>query len=186
MDTKSMIIETATALFQQKGYIGVGLNEILKACNISKGALYHHFPNGKEELLIACLQALNEAITEDIEDIFERYPTTLEAMDAMIGKLIVHFETEGTLIGYTFSSIVSEMAALSDPVRIACAQLYQKMQDIYFNKLVADGLSKDKAQSFALMMTASIEGGMMLCLTQKATEPLRGISQALANSLKGF
>ncbi len=53
MDTKSLIIKIATNLFQQKGYIGVGVNEILKACTITKGAHYHHFPNGKEELLIA-------------------------------------------------------------------------------------------------------------------------------------
>ena len=37
MDTKSLIIEVATKLFQQKGFKGVGLNEIIKACNISKG-----------------------------------------------------------------------------------------------------------------------------------------------------
>ena len=93
MDTKSLIIDIATKLFQQKGYKGVGLNEILKACNISKGALYHHFPNGKEELLIACLQSMNEAITTDIEEIFERYPTTQEATKAMIEKLVADFES---------------------------------------------------------------------------------------------
>ena len=41
---KSRSIDTATTLFQQKGYKNVGLNEILKACNVTKGALYHHFP----------------------------------------------------------------------------------------------------------------------------------------------
>ena len=70
MDTKSLIIDIATKLFQQKGYKGVGLNEIIKECNISKGSLYHHFPNGKEELLIACLQSLNEEITKDIDGNF--------------------------------------------------------------------------------------------------------------------
>ncbi|WP_238602225.1 TetR/AcrR family transcriptional regulator [Lysinibacillus parviboronicapiens] len=44
----------------------MGLSEILKACNVTKGALYHHFPNGKEELLITCLHVLNEKITMDI------------------------------------------------------------------------------------------------------------------------
>ncbi|MEK4487238.1 TetR family transcriptional regulator [Psychrobacillus sp. FSL H8-0484] len=39
MDTKSLIINIVTSLFQQKGYKGVGLNEILKACNVSKGSL---------------------------------------------------------------------------------------------------------------------------------------------------
>ena len=186
MNTKALIIDIATSLFQQKGYKGVGLNEIIKASKISKGALYHHFPNGKEELLIACLQSLDEAITKDIEGIFERYPTTQEATKAMISKLVASFETEGTLTGYTFGSIVSEMASLSEPVRIACAQLYQKMQDIYMNKLVADGLPEDTAYSVALMMTASIEGGMMLCLTRKTSEPLKIISRALPKLLKDY
>ncbi|WP_379143967.1 TetR/AcrR family transcriptional regulator [Paenibacillus sp. sgz500992] len=186
MDTKALIIDIATTLFQKKGYIGVGLNEILKACNISKGALYHHFPNGKEELLIACLESLKDFITKDIEEIFGRYSTTQEALTALIEKLIFNLETEGTVTGYTFSSIVSEMASLSDPIRNACAQLYQQIQDIYLNKLAADGFSKDKAYSIALMLAASIEGAMLLCLTQQATEPLRVISQVLPTILKGF
>ena len=186
MDTKSLIINIATMLFQQKGYRGVGLNEIINACEVSKGALYHHFPAGKEELLIACLQSLDDAITEDIEVIFEQHPTTQEAISAMISKLVSNFEIEGTIVGYTFSSIVSEMASLSDPVRIACAQLYQKIQGIYLNKLVEDGFSKETAYSIALMMTASIEGGMMLCLTQKSSEPLKAISHALPKLLKEF
>ncbi|OCA91902.1 TetR/AcrR family transcriptional regulator [Pseudobacillus wudalianchiensis] len=184
MDTKSQIISTATALFQQKGYKGVGLSEILKACGITKGSLYHHFPNGKEELLIACLQLLNEAITTDIEDIFERHSTAEEATEAMIEKLIADFEREGTVTGYTFSSMVSEMASLSEPVRQACSFLYIKIQGIYADKLAADGFSKEKADSIALMMTASIEGGIMLCLTQKASDPLKVISGVLSNLLK--
>ncbi|MEH7236663.1 TetR/AcrR family transcriptional regulator [Bacillus sp. JJ1562] len=184
MDTKALIIEIATKLFQQKGYIGVGLSEILKACNISKGSLYHHFPNGKEELLIACLQELNETITNDIENIFERYPNTIEATKAMIDQLIIHFETEGTITGYTFSSIVSEMSSLSEPVRYACSNLYTKMQGIYSNKLVGDGFLEEVAHSIALTMVATIEGGMMLCLTQNASEPLKTISLVLPNILQ--
>lgn len=81
----------------------------------------------------------------DIEGIFEQSPTTLEATSAMIDELVVQFETEGMLTGYTFSSILSEMASLSDRVRNACAHLCEQMQDIYFNKLVADGFSKEIA-----------------------------------------
>ena len=186
MDTKLRIIDIATTLFQQKGYIGVGLNEILKACNISKGSLYHHFPNGKEELLIACLESLSELVTKDTEAIFERYPTTREAAAAVIEKLIHSLQTEGTLTGYTFSSIVSEMASLSDPVRNACARLYQQIEDIYEEKLLADGFSQEAATSLALMMTASVEGALLLCLTRKSTEPLRVLSQVLPNILKEF
>lgn len=186
MDTKSLMVEIATKLFQQKGYKGVGLNELLKACNITKGALYHHFPNGKEELLIACLQSLNEAITTDIESIFQQHLSTHEATHGMIEKLITNLETEGTITGYTFSSMVSEMASISEPVRNACGALYEKIQDIYRNKLVADGFPSESASSVSLFMTASIEGAMMLCLTQKSTDPLQTIGKLLPNILKSY
>lgn len=176
---KLQIIDIATKLFQTKGYSGVSLNEILKACDISKGALYHHFPNGKEELLVACLQNLGEIIIKDTEAIFESYPTTEKAAEAMISKIIVTFEEEGTVAGYTFSSIVSDMDSLGDSVRNTSRELYQQIQDIYSSKLMEDGFSEEAADSTALMLTASIEGGMMLCLVQESDEPLRIISQFL-------
>jgi TetR/AcrR family transcriptional repressor of lmrAB and yxaGH operons len=184
VDTKSLMIDTATILFQQKGYKSVGLNEILKACNVTKGALYHHFPKGKEELLIACLQALKEAITTDIEEIFSGHASTKEAAQATIAKLINNLETEGTITGYTFSSIVSEMATVSEPVRHACNALYDSIQNIYCAKLVEDGFSNESASAIALLLTASIEGAMLLCLTRKSTEPLRTIGTRLPNLLE--
>lgn len=184
MDTKTLIINTATILFQQKGYKGVGLNEILKACSITKGALYHHFPNGKEELLIACLQTLNDNIMLDVEDTFRNHESTQEAIQFMMDKLIQNLETKGTITGYTFSSIVSEMATVSEPVRNACSELYENIQAIYRAKLVADGFSNESATTIALWMIASIEGAMMLCLTQKSSEPLKTVAQLLLNLIK--
>ena len=184
MDTKSLLIDTATTLFQQKGYKSVGLNEILKACNVTKGALYHHFPNGKEELLITCLHGLNEVITTDIEAIFSRHLSTKDAILSMIDKLIHNFEKNGTIIGYTFSSIVSEMATMSEPVRTACSALYENIQHLYYEKLITEGYSNESASAIALLMTASIEGAMMLCLTQKSTTPLKTIATLLPSILK--
>jgi TetR/AcrR family transcriptional regulator, lmrAB and yxaGH operons repressor len=184
MDTKSLLIDTATTLFQHKGYKGVGINEILKASNVTKGALYHHFPNGKEELLITCLHGLNEAITTDIEAIFSRHLSTKDAILSMIDKLIHNFEKNGTIIGYTCSSIISEMATMSEPVRTACSDLYENIQHLYCEKIITEGYSNESASAIALLMTASIEGAMMLCLTQKSATPLKTIATLFPSILK--
>lgn len=186
MDTKSLLIETATTLFQQKGYKTVGLNEILKACNVTKGALYHHFPNGKDELLITCLHALKEDITTDIEAIFSKHSSTEKAVISMIEKLVYSFEKDGTITSYTFSSIVSEMATMSESVRTACSELYENIEQIYCTKLLKDGYSDETAAAISLLLTASIEGAMMLCLTQQSTNPLKTIANLLPNLLKSF
>ncbi|WP_066074560.1 TetR/AcrR family transcriptional regulator [Neobacillus soli] len=186
MDTKSQIIDVATLLFQQKGYKGVGLTEIIKTCNISKGSFYHHFPNGKEECLIACLRSLSDTITGEINRIFNQSPTTHEATKKMIEKLVGLLEVDGTIAGYTFTSIVSGMGSEIEPVRTVLSDFYLKMQKIYTTKLETDGFSKETAHSNALMMTASIEGAILLCMTQKTSGPLKTISQLLTKLLKEF
>lgn len=50
MELRDRIVETALLLFDEKGYHGVSVNEIVKEANTSKGGFYYHF-SSKEELL---------------------------------------------------------------------------------------------------------------------------------------
>lgn len=184
VDTKGLIVQVATNLFREKSYLGVGVAEILTACNLSKGAFYHHFPKGKEELLITCLYAMNDTITLDMNAIFERHETTQAAIKATLEELVLQYERDKTIIGYTFSTLVSEMGSLSPSVREACQTSFTKMQDIYATKLVADGFTQEKARELAVMINATIEGGIMLCLTAKSSEPLQTIASLLPNLIK--
>lgn len=184
MDKKSYIIETATSLFQEKGYMSVGLTELLQACNVSKGAFYHHFPLGKEQLLITCLETISEMISQDMHSIFGTYDTTLESMLAVLNKLANAYDTEGIIVGYTFTSIVSEMGFLSENVRLACERVYENIEQIIAHKLEQEGLASEKARQRALLVAATVEGGIMLSLTKKTSKPLRTISQQLGQILK--
>ena len=49
-NSRETLVRTASRLFRQKGYSGVGLTEILKEAGLPKGSLYYHFPGGKAEL----------------------------------------------------------------------------------------------------------------------------------------
>jgi len=54
IETKERILEKSFVLFLQRGYKEVSLNEIIRECEISKGAFYHHFES-KEELYLEVL-----------------------------------------------------------------------------------------------------------------------------------
>jgi len=54
MSTKELIIQKGFLLFLEKGYKEVSLNEILKKCNVSKGAFYHYYKS-KDELYLEVL-----------------------------------------------------------------------------------------------------------------------------------
>ncbi|MGL4603898.1 MAG: TetR/AcrR family transcriptional regulator [Iodobacter sp.] len=91
--TRQQLIEQATLLFRMKGYAATSIGEIVQACGITKGSLYHHFP-GKEALGLATIEQLEQyydqhlfslinprqpaaslaAFNQAVEDFFLRHP----------------------------------------------------------------------------------------------------------------
>jgi Transcriptional regulator len=51
LETKQKIFSTALALFDEKGYDNVTINDICHQIGLTKGAFYHHF-NSKSDILI--------------------------------------------------------------------------------------------------------------------------------------
>ena len=44
MNKRELILTEAFKLFFEKGYYGLGLNELLTRCDIPKGSFYYYFP----------------------------------------------------------------------------------------------------------------------------------------------
>lgn len=54
--TRSRILDTAAALFREKGYDGTSMNDLARSVGITAPGLYWHFPS-KEDILVAYLEA---------------------------------------------------------------------------------------------------------------------------------
>ena len=65
LETRRAIVETATRLFAEHGYAAVSIEAVLAACEISRGALYHHF-SSKEALLEAVFEAVEVDVTNKV------------------------------------------------------------------------------------------------------------------------
>jgi AcrR family transcriptional regulator len=55
---RERILRAAIRLFQQRGYHGAGLSEILADAEAPRGSLFHHFPNGKAQLGVAAIESV--------------------------------------------------------------------------------------------------------------------------------
>lgn len=63
--TRAALIAAARPLFAQRGYAGVGTEEIARAAGLTRGALYHHF-DGKRELFEAVYEQIEIELAERI------------------------------------------------------------------------------------------------------------------------
>ena len=87
--TRLALLDSAHALFVDKGYAGSSLEEIAAAARVTKGALYHHF-DGKQSLFEAVLVRVEEEAHARILGAFsaheDQWEGALAALDAFVDE----------------------------------------------------------------------------------------------------
>jgi len=168
--THKRIVETAAQLFREKGYDGVGLQEIVEIGQVPKGSLYFHFPDGKEQI---AKEAMTEAAMQYYELIFKEALVKRNqglgvkemlqaAFDALRNQLLAH----DFKMGCPIAALAQTHA--SPGIRELAARLYQGWETEIVSLL---GLPKEK-YTLATAVLATVEGSLLLARTYRSLEPL--------------
>ncbi len=106
MTTRDKLAWAAAKLFQEKGFHGVGLNEILASAGLPKGSLYHHFPNGKVDLALEAAAFTHRETTRIIDDAFRDARDFPDGARTLLHKMAKMFEIMGSYTGCPITSIL--------------------------------------------------------------------------------
>jgi AcrR family transcriptional regulator len=121
-DTRGRIVEAAMELFWLKGYGSTSIADILGRSQVNSGSLYHFFP-GKQDLLIAVLEAYRDGIGPMLlEPAWGAVADPVERVFALLGKyrsLIVETECG---YGCPIGSLALELHEADPAVRRLLAQ----------------------------------------------------------------
>ncbi len=86
--TKAKIIEKAAILFNQKGYAGVSISDIMQATGLKKGGIYNHF-DGKDELSIAAFDYAVNLVTKRVWNAVKQEKNATARLKALVN---IHLE----------------------------------------------------------------------------------------------
>jgi TetR/AcrR family transcriptional repressor of nem operon len=120
-DTRQRIVEAAMELFWLKGYGSTSIADILSRSQVNSGSLYHFFP-GKQDLLIAVLEAYRDGIGPMlIEPAWSGVDDPIERIFALLGSYRrALIETDCTY-GCPIGSLALELHEPDEPVRLLLA-----------------------------------------------------------------
>jgi TetR/AcrR family transcriptional repressor of lmrAB and yxaGH operons len=169
--TRERILRAAIRLFQQRGYHGVGLTEILAEAHAPKGSLYHHFPEGKAQLAVAAI----EAIAADYEGAFAHLRERGQSAASILRRFaraqahwLAHNDWQQAGL---FSVLVQGFVPEAPELHQTLGRVYARRHQLLVRALEQDGV--DDARGLATLALAALDGGMIQAAAARDARVLR-------------
>ena len=87
-NSRARLVDTALRLFVEQGYEATSVTQILEQTEMARGALYHHFPDGKKQLFLDVVDVVDQQLHEGFGDILDRFTSPVEQIQAGFDLLL--------------------------------------------------------------------------------------------------
>jgi TetR/AcrR family transcriptional regulator, transcriptional repressor for nem operon len=173
--TRQRIIAEAAPIFNQRGFAGCSMQDLMEATGLEKGGIYRHFAN-KEEL---AAEAFRYALAQNVKLRTEHLAEVKGAVEKLRYGIAMFVETPSAIPGGCpiFNTAVD--ADDGNPVLRGLALEGVKAWRARLIKIVSDGLRDGEIRSgteprrVANMIVAALEGALMVSRLEKTRSALR-------------
>jgi AcrR family transcriptional regulator len=179
VDVRSRILDTASALFYERGVRAVGVDLVVLEAAVAKTSLYRYFPT-KDDLIVAFLER------EDVEFWGHWDSVAAQHADDPAGELAAHMRWIGERLarsnyrGCPQINVAAEFAEQDHPARLVSQRhmqaLRSRLQDIT-RRLAAPNADRLAAQLAVLINGAFVSSALLS--PEEATDVLLAALQAL-------
>jgi TetR/AcrR family transcriptional regulator, lmrAB and yxaGH operons repressor len=159
--SRAALVDTAALLFRRQGYAATGVNQILETADVKAGSLYHHFPDGKQELAAAVVDSVGANIERRLRELLDSGLPASDLVDGWI-DLMASGLAGDQRDGCPIEPIATESVNASPQVRDASARAFGGWCLAVADRLRADGWPDADADQTALAVIALIEGALIL------------------------
>ena len=177
--SRMVFIEQACELLNQRGRTEFALSDVLATCGAQKGSLYHFFPRGKGELVVAAVNHMSDCAYAHVQKSLEAEESVADAVYRHVTDLAKWVETPDRPIAMPFTAIAAITGDDDEEVRMACLEALKRLEGAFCEGLRADGLKKQEASSLAIFIITAIEGAFLLARTSGTSKPLRNAAKQL-------
>ena len=180
------MIDHAVVLLAQKGPHGASFNEVLQASGAPRGSLYHHFPGGKEELVLAAMDAAGQRAEALLGPV--RGQTADKAAEAFIALWRAVLTRSGSEAGCAVLAVT--VTSDSPELRNRAGQIFRRWRALLASILDEGGVVPERADGLAAMLISACEGAVVLARAEgsltpfelAAAEQLRAVRGAMMGS----
>ncbi|MEV6050977.1 TetR/AcrR family transcriptional regulator [Streptomyces sp. NPDC052107] len=182
--TRNRIVEGAAAVLRERGVASVTLDDVMARTSTSKSQLFHYFPAGKDELLLAVAQFEADQVIEDQQPHLGRLDSW-EAWERWRDVVVERYESQGDQC--PLGSLFLQIGRSTPGARAIVIELMRRWQESLaagIRALQATGrLPADlDVDVRAAALLAAIQGGVSILLSTGGSAHLRAaLDQGIAD-----
>jgi TetR/AcrR family transcriptional repressor of nem operon len=179
--TRKKIVEAAAPIFNQRGYVGSSLNDLMEASGLKKGGIYRHFTS-KEELAAEAFDYTWEAAWNARLLHVEEKTNGIEKLKQLIANFVEHRSPVAGGCPILNTAIDADDGNTVLRVRVAKAlrswlsRLQVIVEQAREHRETRPGVD---AKAVATLIVASLEGALMMSRLLRNDEALRRVQSHL-------
>ncbi|HMJ78279.1 MAG TPA: TetR/AcrR family transcriptional regulator [Iamia sp.] len=182
--TRDRIVDAGAELFLRQGYVGTGMKQIVATSGAAFGSVYHHFPGGKEELGVAAVHRAGAAYAALVSATLDEHDDIVEATAAAFAGAAEALRTSGWADACPIATVALEVAGTSEPLRQACADVFESWFVGLTARFEEAGIAPDRARPLAQVFLMLLEGGFLFGRTARSTEALDAAGPAAVAAVR--
>lgn len=147
------------ATFRETGYAGTAMRDLSNAAGLTKAALYHRFPEGKDAMAAAALDMVCRDMEVAVLSTLEGDAPLSVRLSHMVEALSHYYADGANACLIEMFSQQSAPQPLRDTVRLSAERWMASVA----GALIAGGISLDTARTRARDALIGIQGALVLC-----------------------
>ena len=176
MDSRQRMIDATLRLLRSQGLRATGMNQIVRESKAPRGSIYHHFPRGKEQLVVEVLRTAGDAVAAKIRDALEANDDPATALRAFVEGYAEEIRRSDFQRGCPVGNVAMDAAASSSSIRLVCQEIFVAWAALIARRLERHGVPAKEADGLAELVISALEGALILCRARRSTEPMEGIA----------
>lgn len=177
MRTRERMVVAAAGLLGQGGTGAASFTDVLSASGAARGAIYHHFPGGKDELTREAVAWTGRRVRTNLASLSGTGP--LECLDAFLDAVrpIVMEASLGR--SCAVAAVVIETGQVNAGLTETAQAALRSWVETIAERLVAAGADPAAAQTMSAMLVVFLEGTQVLCRASGDLQPFDGSVAAI-------
>jgi AcrR family transcriptional regulator len=171
-DTRDRIVERSAELFRRQGFVATGVKQIVTEARAPFGSVYHFFPDGKEQLGEEVIRWSGGLYGQLLELFFVPGEDPVAATRAFFAGAARTLVDTDYADACPIATIALEVSSSSEPMRQACADVFESWTAAATTRLAEMGVAPERARPTAMTLICALEGAFVLARARRSTEPL--------------